>query len=646
MDHVERYYAIYNEWKKFIKGMPINDLIVTPLVSDSWERSKRNGVDPYLQELPVLEKGLILELLNSNKELIEISQPYMKNLHSFVQGSGFIVGLSDVHAHMLEVLGDHDVLEYLRGRRFSIGCCWSEKVTGTNAIGTATALGRAVQIHASENYCRGAHKWTSSAAPIHDPAGRLVGFISITGPYQKTNPHTLGMAVAVAYAIENEIKLRDTLNKLQIAHSFQKTVMSSLPEIVASIDNDGTISIVNKSFQNIFGKHGETLTGRNLADVFGPRNKGILNLIRSNDSLTDVNVRIALGNTPGDYTLSSYPIFSFDGITGKVIVINEIKRANTLATRMMGANAQFNFDDIIGQNPAFLNTIRQARIASKIESNVLLLGDSGTGKDIVAQSIHNDSYRNGGPYVAINCATIPRDLITSDLFGYSEGAFTGSRKGGSQGKFELADGGTIFLDEIAEAPLELQAALLRVIEDKTIIRIGGTRVRKIDVRIIAATNKNLQEEVRKGNFREDLYYRLNVFTIRIPPLRDRKEDLPLLIDSFVNHISKRMGKKITRIDKDVFRAFSNYNWPGNVRELQNILERMINVTTGDTLSVDLLPPELAGIRTAELKKGMGPIDKIEQEMIEDMLRSNIPKKEIAKKLGMARSTLYRKLNSP
>ena len=166
---------------------------------------------------------------------------------------------------------------------------------------------------------------------------------------------------------------------------------------------------------------------------------------------------------------------------------------------MMGAKAKFRFEDIIGRDGEFLETVRHAQIASQINSNVLLLGESGTGKDVFAQAIHNSSSRKDGPYVAINCATIPRDLISSELFGYVEGAFTGSRKGGSQGKFELADGGTIFLDEIGETPLEVQAALLRVIEDKSIIRIGGTKVTTVNVRIIAATNKNLKEEVRKGN---------------------------------------------------------------------------------------------------------------------------------------------------
>ena len=312
---------------------------------------------------------------------------------------------------------------------------------------------------------------------------------------------------------------------------------------------------------------------------------------------------------------------------------------------MMGAKAKFHFEDIIGRNAGFLETLRQARIASRINSNVLLLGESGTGKDIFAQAIHNTSSRRDGPYVAINCATIPRDLITSELFGYSEGAFTGSRKGGSQGKFELADGGTIFLDEIGETPLEVQAALLRVIEDKSIIKIGGTKVTTVNVRIIAATNKELKEEVRKGKFREDLYYRSNVFTIRLVPLRERIEDIPLLVDSFMKSISRSMGKEIVSIDPMVLEYFINYRWPGNVRELQNVLERMINIAHTSKLTVDLLPSEIIDSLSPEnAEEDIESVDRMERELILRLLRSNLTRKNIAKKLGISRSTLYRKLD--
>jgi transcriptional regulator with PAS, ATPase and Fis domain len=288
--------------------------------------------------------------------------------------------------------------------------------------------------------------------------------------------------------------------------------------------------------------------------------------------------------------------------------------------------------------------VRHAQIASQINSNVLLLGESGTGKDLFAQAIHNSSGRRDGPYVAINCATIPRDLITSELFGYVEGAFTGSRKGGSQGKFELADGGTIFLDEIGETPLEVQAALLRVMEDKSIIKIGGTKVTTVNVRIIAATNKHLKEEVRKGKFREDLYYRSNVFTIRMVPLRKRIEDIPLLVDSFIKNISRSMGKEIVSIDSMVMEYFMSYQWPGNVRELQNVLERMINIAHTSKLAVDLLPREIIRSRSPEnAEEDVEPVDTMERGLILRLLGSSLTKKNIAKKLGISRSTLYRKL---
>jgi transcriptional regulator with PAS, ATPase and Fis domain len=331
-------------------------------------------------------------------------------------------------------------------------------------------------------------------------------------------------------------------------------------------------------------------------------------------------------------------------VIGRLIILNEIKRARTLVTRMIGAKAKFTFDDICGINGKFVETVNQARMVSQSNSNVLLLGESGAGKDIFAQAIHNASARSSGPYVAINCAAIPRDLISSELFGYSEGAFTGSKRGGNQGKFELADGGTIFLDEIAETPLELQSVLLRVIEDKSITRIGGSRVTSVDVRIIAATNKNLKDEVRKGRFRDDLYYRFNVFTIQMVPLRDRPEDIPLLVDSFVQKICDAMGKKRVRVDGRVLEKFVGYSWPGNIRELQNIIERMINVVHTDELTVDLIPSEVlhGPSRVEVLPREESPRDR-ERQILEKMVQSGLSKKEIALRMQMARSTLYRKL---
>jgi len=636
---------VYDEWKKFVAGATASTDVVMPIILDSWVRCRSKGVNPYLKKVPlVLEEEDLENLLQKNKNLIDISRPFMEHLYGFVKGSSFVVALSDAEGYLIELVGDHEVLESIQRGNFVLGSHWSEDSAGSNGVGTVLKLGRALQVVGCEHYCINSHKWTCSGAPIHDSEGRLVGVIDMTGPYELANCHTLGMVVASAHAIENEIRLKKALTECLLADSFQRTVISSIPEVIIAINNGGTITLMNNNAKKTFGSDAEKFIGRNIHDFWNKKNAGILNLIDHNDSLTDVEVRIAFKNHQADFTLSCYPILSMNKVTGKIVILNEIKRARTLVARMMGAKAKLHFANIIGGNARFRETVRQAEIASQSNSNVLLLGESGTGKDIFAQAIHNSSARRDGPYVAINCATIPRDLIASELFGYTEGAFTGSKRGGNQGKFELADGGTIFLDEFAETPLELQAALLRVMEDKCIIRIGGTKFRTIDVRIIAATNKDLKDEVRKGRFREDLYYRSNVFAIHIVPLRDRKDDIPLLVNSFVANISKSMNKTINSTDKDVLEKLILYHWPGNVRELQNVLERMINIAHTDRLTLDFLPPEVLEARAlVNPENDVEPVNKIEQQMIMRMMTSNVSKKEIARKLNISRSTLYRKL---
>jgi transcriptional regulator with PAS, ATPase and Fis domain len=247
----------------------------------------------------------------------------------------------------------------------------------------------------------------------------------------------------------------------------------------------------------MFSLQYKRVEGKHIRSIFGIQNERFLNLLNRSEALTDAEVRIALNDESNDYTLTSNPILSLNGeMIGKILILNEIKRAKTLVTKMIGARASLRFEDICGQNPRFLETINQAKMVSQSNSSILLLGKSGTGKDIIARP-YTTPPRQNGPYVAINCAAIPRDLITSELFGHMEGSFTGSRRGGSQGKFELADGGTIFLDEIAETPLELQAVLLRVIEDKSVMRIGGEKVRPVDVRISPPPTRISGKRLRK-----------------------------------------------------------------------------------------------------------------------------------------------------
>lgn len=647
-EYYEKFYQqTFLEWRKFISGDPKVDPTVIPQeVLDSWWRCARLGVDPLSKpNNKVLIGEELDELLSRNKELIEVGRPFMKNLYRFLEGSGFLVSLLDRDVYVLDVLGDPEEEKLIRTARGYVGACWHEKYSGNSAGGTVAFYKKPIQVFGSQHFIRLYQGATGCGAPIFDADGEFIGIITIFGRYYRANPHTLGITVAAAGAIENELRIRKALSQSQVAASYQQTVISSIQEALIAVDSAGRVTLINDNALKRFGLVGLKVEGRSLRDIFSSENTPFFTMIEQNETITDTEVRIFSHNISGDYTLTCNPILSPDqNVIGKIIILNEIQRAKSMVTKMMGASANLSFDDIYGQNPRFLMTVDQARMVAQSSSNVLLLGKSGTGKDIFAQAIHNASDRKNGPYVAINCGAIPRELIASELFGHEEGAFTGSRRGGNQGKFELADGGTLFLDEIAETPLELQTALLRVIEDKSVLRIGGTRVRPVNVRIIAATNKDLREEVRKGDFREDLYYRANVFAIEMVPLKDRLDDIPLLADFFIKRYASAMKKRIVHVDKKVIESFMNYSWPGNIRELQNAVERMINFLKTPELTVDLVPDHIRRPgHVAETREEAIAPEEAERMMITRMLNQKMRKKRIAEKMNISRATLYRKM---
>ena len=312
-------------------------------------------------------------------------------------------------------------------------------------------------------------------------------------------------------------------------------------------------------------------------------------------------------------------------------------------------DSRYTFNSIITQNPKMEYLKRLGRTAARSNSTVLILGESGTGKELFAQAIHKASYRKFGPFIPINCAAIPKELLESELFGYEAGAFTGARKEGKPGKFELANGGTIFLDEIGDMPLEMQVKLLRVLEEKEFERVGGNKKITLDARIIAATNEKIEEAVEKGKFREDLYYRLNVINIDIPPLRDRKEDIPLLCDHLIEYLSKELNTDKKKIDERTMEILMEYHWPGNVRELRNVLERAITLSSQKLILPNHLPERLVknkmeikdGERVYPLKEVVAEAEK--EAIIAALNQAKGNKTLAAESLGIHRTALYRKM---
>jgi len=315
-------------------------------------------------------------------------------------------------------------------------------------------------------------------------------------------------------------------------------------------------------------------------------------------------------------------------------------------------SSKYCFDSIVGEDVSLRNVKSIAQRASNTGSTILIMGESGTGKELFAHAIHQASPRNERAFVRVNCAALPDNLLESELFGYEEGAFTGARKGGKPGKFELANHGTIFLDEIGDMPLAMQSKLLIVLQEREVERVGGTKTIQVDVQVIAATNRNLEEMMRKGNFREDLYYRLNVVTLNVPSLRKRPNDIELLIRYLIPKLNQRLHTQIEKVSDEALQLLCSYDWPGNVRELENLLERAINLADLNQDSF-LTTEHFPSISRLIVRPSMGiesidnlgeAVDKIEQETIRRVLqKTNFNKAQTAKLLGLNKSVLYRKL---
>lgn len=384
-----------------------------------------------------------------------------------------------------------------------------------------------------------------------------------------------------------EVKLERDENS---TYELLKNTSIAYEEIFNSIAS-GLIVTDENSIITVFNKAAEKLTGMYLDKMIGKTLRDVIPELAVNDVLKNGKEIFNKKVNIGDKTLfvNITPILASGTISGSVLILQDIPEIEYLEGEL-NRNKRFDkaFDIIIGNSGKLKDALTVASKAAETDSNVIVRGESGTGKELVANAIHYSSKRKNKPFIRVNCAAIPSTLLESELFGHERGAFTGAVTQ-KIGKFELADGGSIFLDEIGDIPIETQVKLLRVIQDKEFERVGGIKTIKVDVRIIAATNKNLEEAIKNGTFREDLYYRLNVIPIFLPPLRDRREDIPILADSFIKKINKKLNKNVKFITNNAIRTLMHYDWPGNIRELENIIERCITLCDGDYIDFDDLP---------------------------------------------------------
>ena len=450
----------------------------------------------------------------------------------------------------------------------------------------------------------------------------------------------------MADLISNKLKAQNKTEELELEKKKLEILLNGMNKAVVSIDTRGNIDKYNVKFRDIFNIEDKKLESENIFQL--------LDFIKKPSTLDFEKYKTGIfyykkqgRNLKGIYNISE--IVVKNKLKGYVIDFIENKDAIKNYNKI-NKDYKITLDNIIGNSEIMKHTKQNALIAAKSNSTVLITGESGTGKELFARAIHNHSDRTDYPFVAVNCAAIPDNLLESELFGYEEGAFTGAKKGGKLGKFELAHKGTIFLDEIGDMSLHLQGKLLRVLQERELDKIGGKSNIFIDVRVIAATNKNLDDLVKNGQFREDLYYRLKVIPITLPSLREHKSDIPLLINYMIKEYAHKLNKDVIGVEEDVSKTLVDYTWPGNVRELQNIIEYSINMSTSPILTLDIIPNNIKSIyydEKSHKEEEIRTLEDLEKEEISKAINKykhyKKDKELVAKALGISRATLYRKL---
>jgi len=648
---LEKINKIKKAWNIFVENDEIDTSVIRTVIADSWKRCKLTGVNPYSKRpTGTLNNKEIKALLERNRHLIEVSWPILKMTGEMIRGSGFRVDLVDKDGYFLKILSDMEILEESKKLGSVIGANRSELVAGTNGIAIALSTGKPIQILGPEHFNIYHHSWTCSAAPIYDPTGNIAGAVNMSGNYRLLHKHTLGMVVSIANAIESALKTEEKVFELSINNKFLNTIIESISDALIVIDKKGEITHLNSIAGKILHKESHEAIGKPI-DKLIRTNFSLLNILNNRKGYLEKEIIVTplYGKESSQYLLTEKVVRDSKGKSqGVTALFKEMKKVHRLVGSFIGTNTRYNFSSIIGNDMRLMKAINLAKVASVSSCKILIQGESGTGKEIIAQAIHNNSNRKSKPFIAINCAAIPRDLVESELFGYEGGAFTGARKEGRPGKFELAEGGTLFLDEIESMPLEAQPKLLRILESNQLMRVGGNKIIPTNVRIISSSNQNLLLAVKEGNFREDLYYRLNTVTVDIPPLRDRKDDIPILVNYICGKIGRKLNKDNIEIDKKALKVLCDYNWPGNIRELENVIESAILLSKSSKITTEAIPENIKRFKSNKLyikdDKGVNCLIDIEKEAIFKVLKEvkgNISKASRA--LGIDRSTLYRKI---
>ena len=634
----ERDHGVARAWEHFVSGSICEPALVRDVVIESWQRCQRSQVNLGVEYAPYLANDKVAHLRYRNRQLLQAATPTLIQAADLLAGTSSLMLITDAKGVVLETVGDAHTVHAGMDIALMQGGLWTEADTGTNGIGTAIAIGGPVMVHAGEHYCEGIKGWSCAGAPIRDPLnGEMVGVLDISAKKGQSTAQILALAVVTASQIEQRLTRQVETKHLRLMEMGLEHSQRHSGDDLIAIDAFGRIVYTSRLAQKVLSER----LAMNLPE-----------LKRGTRILDDTGKPISemLPGLPRDWLR---PLLTDGELSGHLLVIPAQRRPRTAPSPQMRDEAdpaRSQFDCIVGESSSIRHAIEMSRRISSLNIPVLIEGESGVGKELFARAIHGESKVAQGPFVAFNCGAVSKDLIASELFGYVRGAFTGASNEGRIGRFEEADGGTLCLDEIGELSLDLQPYLLRVLEEGVVYRVGDSRPRRINTRIVAITNRDLRAEVAAGRFRLDLYHRLSVTAVEIPPLRLRPDDIPHLIEYFNPRIADRHDRQPVRFTPAALAKLGNYSWPGNVRELRNVVERSI-LFSSDVADLDVLPRDIA--QAEPFEKGSSEDATVTPPSPPDDERLAINKairmaggnlSIAAGMLGVSRSTLYRKMN--
>ena len=641
---------------------------LTPFIQKAHERSEGYGLSactrPDYDVLPASELSLRVE---QSRILCAHAMPVMETLREQIVGTQSMVVLTDAQGLILHSIGDDDFLERAEKVALRPGAQWSEEKQGTNAIGTTLAERSPTVVHGDQHFLEANRFLTCSSAPILDPYGDLVGVLDVTGDYRSYHQHTMALAKMSVQMIENHLFAWTFRDTLQVAFHSRPEFLGTLMEGIAAFTGDGRFLSANRSAQFQLGMPLAALRAHTLSSLFGMTSAQLIDRMRaSRDAPLSLNLNsgalVCANVTFRRMTLSSAAgqtearrDRNAEGYASAATVTTASARPLRLASLDTG-------------DPQVAAVIAKVRKVIGKDIPVLITGETGTGKELLAQAIHYDSPRRSGPFVAVNCASIPETLIESELFGYEEGAFTGARRKGAVGKLVQAHGGTLFLDEIGDMPYPLQVRLLRVLQERIVNPLGSTKSIPVDIAIVCATHRDLREMIAQSRFRDDLYYRLNGLVVKLPPLRERK-DLATVIGNMLESETLTGGEgQCLSVAPEVMTLFERCTWPGNFRQLGNLLRTAAamvdddgeirrehlpddffdDLSEGDARSagvIEALPPSASEAPVA------APSSTRLQDVAAHAIAAALARhggnvSAAARALGVSRATIYRNMPAP